>query len=615
MTDWNAKTAREYYNITHWSDGFFDIDGSGQLVAYPKRDNSQPGLSLSKLVKDIQTAGLRLPVLLRFNDILHTRLRDLQQAFQTSMDACDYQNRYMPVYPIKVNQQRSVVAEFLREKNVPVGFESGSKPEFLAILALAKQPNTVMICNGYKDREYIRLALIAKQLGHRAFIIIEKFSELVLIKEESEKMGVKPLLGIRVRLASIGKGRWQNTGGEKSKFGLTATQVLRAVDYLRKENLLDSLQLLHFHMGSQIANIQHIHQGIQEGARYYAELRRLGVDLKYMDVGGGLGVDYEGTRSRRSYSMNYTLEEYAKNIVQGIHDICLKEALPQPMIITEAGRAMTAHHAVLLTNVIDVETVSTTVDQTELTEQLSHYSLIEAYHDAAHQLSEAQSKYVLGAFSLEKRAEAEDKYLACCLHIRDKLRPDSRGHRELLDELNEKLADKVFCNFSIFQSIPDVWAIQQVFPVLPLSGLDQKPTRRCVIEDITCDSDGRIDVYVDDEGLESSLPIPPTDTNEKPLFAVFLAGAYQEILGDMHNLFGDTDSVHIELQDDGSYQLINPEHGDTVMDVLRYVHFEPNELIDAYETQISQTNLNAQLKEAYLNELQAGIEGYTYLEE
>ncbi len=624
---WTIDRARDTYNVAHWGGGYFDINDQGHLIALPNRDPAT-AIDVYQLAHEVREQGLAWPVLVRFCDILHDRVDTLCNAFANAMDNEAYEGGYTAVYPIKVNQQRTVVEEIRNHGGERIGLEAGSKPELMAVLGMSR-PGGVIICNGYKDQEYIRLALIGRRLGHRIFIVIEKLSELALVLEQSRQLDVEPLLGVRVRLSSIGAGKWQNSGGEKAKFGLTVSQLLEAVDQLSAHGLLDSLQLLHFHLGSQLANIRDIQRGIREAARYYAELRRLGAPVSVFDVGGGLGVDYEGARSRSFCSMNYSVQEYANKIVRTLADICAEQGLPHPMIISESGRALTAHHAMLITNVIDVDAapngenmVAPADDEPQvlhdlwrLYSELTDRSAVEAYHDAVHWLGEAQEMYTHGVISLEQRGQAEELYFAICWRVRKLLKPTSRAHRELLDELNEKLADKYFCNFSLFQSLPDVWAIDQIFPVLPLHRLDEAPQRRVVIEDLTCDSDGRIDQYVDSEGLESTLPLHELKPGEPYLIGMGLVGAYQEILGDMHNLFGDTDSVDVVLTADGDYELSHHEHGDKVDELLSYVHFEPEDLLDAYRAKIEAADLSRAEAEQFMAELEAGLTGYTYLEE
>lgn len=627
MSQWDVARARALYNLAEWSEGYFDISASGGLVARPYRDPTAGQIDLAELTARARALGLMPPLLVRFNDILHDRVQSLCRAFDGARARHGYEGGYTAVYPIKVNQQRSVVEQIIASNPQRVGLEAGSKPELMAVLGLAPA-HSVIICNGYKDREYIRRALIAKRLGHRAFIVVEKLSELDDIIAEAHALGVKPLLGLRVRLASIGRGNWQNTGGEKAKFGLNATQVLMSVERLRESGLLDSVELLHFHMGSQIANIRDVQRGIREAARYYQSLHELQVRLRYLDVGGGLGIDYEGTRTRGPCSMNYSTDEYAHTIVRAVKEACDQAGLAHPELITEAGRAMTAHHAVLITQVTDVEQpYANGADLARPAEQapvilhdlweglksIGRRSPIETYHDAAHLVAEAQSMYTLGLLDLSQRAHAEQLYTAVCLQLRDHLNPAKRPHREVIEQLEERFAVKYFCNFSLFQSLPDVWAIEQIFPILPLGRLDEEPTERGIIQDLTCDSDGRIDRYVEERGLSSTLPLHPLDGSDSYLLGFFLVGAYQEILGDMHNLFGDTDAVNVSLRPDGGYNLLEPERGDTADQLLAYVHFEPETLIAEYDAKISRAELPKATATAYRRELTEGLRGYTYL--
>ncbi|WP_290650935.1 biosynthetic arginine decarboxylase [Aquisalimonas sp.] len=626
MGEWSIQQARDLYNTAHWGGGYFDIGADGRVVVHPDGRDDSYGIVLTSLAEAIQARGLSLPVLVRFVDILHDRIDGLCQAFESAMAAHDYSARYTAVYPIKVNQQRRVVEEILAHGNHRVGLEAGSKPELMAVLALAPPGGTV-ICNGYKDREYVRLALLGQQLGMDVRLVMEKRSEVELVLGEARDLGITPRLGMRVRLASIGTGKWQNTGGEKSKFGLSASQALAVVERLRAEGLEHTLELLHFHLGSQIPNVRDIRRGMREAARYYAELRALGVPVSTVDVGGGLGVDYEGTRSRNFCSMNYSVSEYAGNVVHALWEICCEHGLPHPDIISESGRALTAHHAVLLTNVIDHDVPGApnpeppSADAPQVLQDLWRSvaegpgrSPIERYHDAVHGLQEAQAMYTHGVLSLRQRARAEELYTAICRQVHGQLSPAARNHREVLDELNEKLAEKLFCNLSIFQSIPDVWAIDQVFPILPLAGLERRPTARAILQDLTCDSDGSVQYYVDGEGVESTLPLPPFRPGEPYHLGVFMVGAYQEILGDMHNLFGDTAAINVHLEGDGC-RLSDPVPGDTVEQVLRYVHFERDSLLAAYRDKVADADLDARRREDCLTALEAGLAGYTYLEE
>lgn len=629
MSNELIQRARETYNIAQWSDGYFDINEQGRLQAFPDGSRERSSIDLIKLSEAIQKAGLTFPILVRFNDILRQRFQTLNNAFSKAIQDHDYKGQFTGVYPIKVNQQRHVVEELLHNNNhSKIGLESGSKPELLAVLALSN-PRSVIVCNGYKDREYVRLALIAQKLGHRVYLILEKLSELELILQEAKNMGVEPVVGIRIRPASMGSGKWQNTGGAKSKFGFSAAQILNVIDQLKENNALSILQVIHFNLGSQIANIADIQRGMKECARYYAAMRDLGVPINIVDVGGGLAVDYEGTSSRGFCSMNYTIQEYANNIVYTLAEVCNEHDLPHPQIITESGRAMTAHHAMLITNaiamepVVNLETMETPTEESpqivcdlwEGYQNLSERTAREAYHDACYWLQEAHTMFTLGVIDMFSRAQAEKIFYATCLKTRDYLKPSIRSHREMIDELNEKLADKVFCNFSLFQSLPDAWAIDQVFPILPLQDLNKPLTRRGILQDITCDSDGKISLYVCEQGLDSTLPLPEYNPKKPYLLGIFLVGAYQEILGDLHNLFGDTHSVHVELTPEGDYQIKQPLYGDTVESALRYVHFEPRDLLLSYSQQLVRAGFSAAEQKIYLAELENGLSGYTYFED
>lgn len=630
MQPWQLKDTKEIYNIDHWSDGFFDVNEKGHLVAYPRRNrNDSKPVDLYELIQNIQRQGLTPPILLRFPDILHTRIDSLSQAFKQAIQESNYGGKYSVIYPIKVNQQRHVLSEIYKHKKNTVGLEAGSKSELLAVIGVAKQPGTTIVCNGYKDAEYIRLAFIAQLLGHQVYLILEKYSELDKILTLAKQMNITPRLGLRIRSLTSAAGKWQDSGGEKSKFGLSSMQVLKLIERLTSENQLSCLELLHFHFGSQIANISDIQNGMKECARYYAELHRLGAPVKIVDVGGGLGVDYDGTHTRRFSSVNYNMEEYANNIVYALQEICITQRLPFPDIFSESGRAITAHHAVLITNVIDTETVALPDVENFANEDndliiasllngiknLTPRTALEAYHDAVYWMQEAHSKYLLNVIGLEKRARIEQLYLATCWRVREMLKPEVRAHREVIDDLNNKLADKFFLNFSLFQSLPDAWSIDHIFPILPLSQLGEEPSRRVVLQDLTCDSDGRIDYYIDGQGIETTLPLPPYQADKPYLVAVFLVGAYQEILGDMHNLFGDTASVNVVLNAEGEYEITDPKEGDLVKDVLRYVSFDSKNLRLSYRQQMNRASIPTNDAEVYLDELLAGLNGYTYLEE
>ncbi|MCS6242194.1 biosynthetic arginine decarboxylase [Shewanella baltica] len=635
MNDWSIDDARAGYNVTHWSQGFYGISDHGEVTVSPDPKNPDYKIGLNELAKDMVKAGVALPVLVRFPQILHHRVNSLCQAFDQAIQKYEYQADYLLVYPIKVNQQQTVVEEILASqasKEVPqLGLEAGSKPELMAVLAMAQKASSVIVCNGYKDNEYIRLALIGEKLGHKVYIVLEKLSELKMVLAESKRLGVKPRLGLRARLAFQGKGKWQASGGEKSKFGLSAAQILLVVEQLKQNDMLDSLQLLHFHLGSQIANIRDIRQGVSEAGRFYCELRELGASVNCFDVGGGLAVDYDGTRSQSNNSMNYGLTEYANNIVNVLTDICNEYEQPMPRIISESGRYLTAHHAVLITDVIGTEAYQPEDIQapaeespqllhnmwhswSEISGRADQRALIEIYHDSQSDLQEAHSLFALGQLSLAERAWAEQANLRVCHEVQGLLSAKNRYHRPIIDELNEKLADKFFVNFSLFQSLPDAWGIDQVFPVLPLSGLDKAPERRAVMLDITCDSDGIVDQYVDGQGIETTLPVPAWSADSPYLIGFFLVGAYQEILGDMHNLFGDTNSAVVRIEDNGVTNIESVLAGDTVADVLRYVNLDAVAFMRTYEELVN-LHIAEGERAQILEELQLGLKGYTYLED
>ncbi|MEH0664392.1 biosynthetic arginine decarboxylase [Vibrio scophthalmi] len=625
---------RADYNVQHWSQGFYGIDNQGEVYVSPAlgQDHQVP---LSKIVAQLEEKQLNLPVLVRFPQILHQRVHGICDAFNQAIDEYQYPNNYLLVYPIKVNQQKEVVDEILASQaqleTKQLGLEAGSKPELLAVLALAQKASSVIVCNGYKDREYIRLALIGEKLGHKVFIVLEKMSELDLVLKEAKSLGVKPRMGIRIRLASQGAGKWQSSGGDKSKFGLAASQVLSVIDRLTKENQLDSLQLVHFHLGSQMANIRDIRNGVNESARFYCELRGMGANIQYFDIGGGLAVDYDGTRSQSTSSMNYGLIEYARNIVNTVGDVCTQYEQPMPTIISESGRSLTAHHAVLITNVIGTEAYQPeVVNEPELDDPLllqnmwrnweslqdgsDARALIEIYNDTQSDLAEVHSLFAAGVLNLHQRAWAEQMSLRIYYELSRLMSTKNRFHRPILDELSERLADKFFINFSLFQSLPDAWGIDQVFPVLPLSGLENVEDRRAVMLDITCDSDGTVDQYVDGQGIETTLPVPAWSKDKPYFMGFFLVGAYQEILGDMHNLFGDTHSAVVTVDDSGEPIIERIDEGDTVEDMMRYVHIDVDNIREHYRELVTQ-RVSEQEQQSVLQELEQGLSGYTYLED
>ena len=625
MANWTIDRAKLTYAIPHWSNGYVDVAGNGHLNIRPRGDEG-PTLDLPAIVEQATREGLRLPLLVRFPDILADRLSRLQEAFAKAIDDADYAGSYTAIYPIKVNQQRGVVGELVAAGEHGFGLEAGSKPELMAVLAHAR-PGSMVVCNGYKDREYVRLALIGRKLGLRVHIVIEKLSELDHVLAEAKVLDVEPLLGVRVRLASIGAGKWQNTGGDKGKFGLSPGQVLELIDRLDAAGLKHTLRLQHFHMGSQISNVRDIAAGMREAVRYFVELHRLGVPIDIVDVGGGLGVDYEGTRSRSFNSINYSMGQYAASVVQPLAEAVAEYGMPAPTIFTESGRAMTAHHAVMVVNVSEVEEVPEGTIPAErdgeptvlrhLREthaELDQRPPLELFHEAQHHFAEGQALYALGQLDLRDRARLDELFYAIANAVRTRLLPAERAHRQALDDLDEKLVDKYFVNFSVFESVPDIWAIDQIFPIVPISRLDEEPTRRGVIADLTCDSDGRIDHYVDAEGVDVSLPLHALKDDESYRLGIFMVGAYQLNLGDIHNLFGDTDAVNVRATA-GGYEFAHIRRGDTTDLMLDYVGYDLKALRQSYADRIAAAGIGGDEATTLTEALEKGLTGYTYLAE
>lgn len=622
---WSIDLARKTYSIAHWADGYFDVGNDGRIVVKPKGADG-PQIALAEAVDKAMAGGAHLPMLVRFPDILGDRLRKLQDAFAQAQRDWNYAGGYTAVYPIKVNQHASVAGTLASHHGDGFGLEAGSKPELMAVLALSRTGGLI-VCNGYKDREYIRLALIGRKLGMQTFIVIEKPSELRLVLEEAKALDVQPGLGVRMRLASLGAGKWQNSGGDKAKFGLNPRQLLDLWKHLRDAGMGDCLQLLHFHMGSQISNVRDIAGGMREATRYFVELSKLGANIHYVDVGGGLGIDYEGTRSRSYNSVNYDIPHYASSIVQPLAEACELEGLPPPRIVTECGRAMTAHHAVLVANVSEVEQapegrVPPRMDDEslpvrrlrELHEEMDQRPAVEVYHEAAQAHAEGLSLYALGQIDLVQRARIDDLFYAVAHAVKARLTYDEKSHRDLLDELNERLVDKYFVNFSVFESMPDVWAIDQVFPIVPIERLHEAPTRRGIIADLTCDSDGKIDIYVENEDLDTSLPLHPPVKGESYRLGFFLIGAYQEILGDIHNLFGDTDAIEVRVEGD-SCRIVQQRRGDSTDVMLDYVGYKLEDLRRIYLGKVAAAHLSPRESARLEAALEAGLTAYTYLDD
>lgn len=617
--------SKNLYNIEEWGEGYFDINAAGNIAV--KKQEKELGVELQAIVRAANKAGLQLPLLIRFIDILHDRVAKLYDAFAQAIDETDYSGNYQLLYPIKVNQEYCVVRELLNAPDHRIGLEAGSKPELMAVMALLGEQLSTIVCNGYKDSQYIRSALIAQQMGHTVFIIIEKRSELEIILREAVRLGVKPCIGVRIRLVSKCLGKWENTGGSKSKFGLNAEQVLDLIKHLKAENFLDCLQLMHCHLGSQIANIHDIRNGMKEVARYYIELRQLGAPIGTIDVGGGLAVDYAGTRSNSDCSMNYSIKEYATHILLSVRDLCEEAKQPEPNIISESGRALAAHHAILVTNITDVDAVHKLsalpvieLDDSHVVRDIvDTYEVMmenlpnEIYHYAEHALNEAHDMFKHGVISLTEKAKVEQLYAMICLEIKKKLDDDNPGDSELIKTINERFAAKIFCNLSFFQSIPDAWAIGQIFPIVPMSHLTEELSMHCILQDLTCDSDGTLKQYPGNASINSTLLLPRYDANKPYDLVFFLVGAYQEILGNLHNLFGDTNSLDVKLVGNGSFEIKDLVSGDTITNVLNFAHYDVKKLLQSYEKQLLNTELSDEDIQTYLNELRSIFTQQTYL--
>lgn len=627
---WTTTDASELYDVSAWGKGYFSVGPNGNLFVHPTKQ-AERSIDLKQLVDSLEWRGISLPILIRFADILKHRLGEMHQAFDSSMREHGYQGGYSCVYPIKVNQQRQVVEEVFQFGRVyNFGLEAGSKPELLAVLAIADN-ETPIICNGFKDDEYIEMVMLAKKIGRRIIPVVEKYTELDLIAKHAEKVGVKPVIGLRVKLASRGSGRWKSSGGYRSKFGLTVSEALKAVEFLKERNMEDSLQLLHFHLGSQITNIRQIKAAVIEGARVYVDLKKLGTGLKYMDVGGGLGIDYDGSQTDFESSVNYTLEEYARDVVYHIQNICDEAEVPHPTIITESGRAIAAYHSVLVFNVLGVsgfgeeelpasipeDAEQPLIDLFEAHRAITKRNLLESYHDVQQALDSALNLFSLGYLSLDQRSLAENFYWSSCRRIL-KLAGELEFFPEELEGLDGMLSDTYFCNFSLFQSMPDSWAVKQLFPIMPIHRLNESPTRHAVLGDISCDSDGKVDQFIDRRDVKKTLPLHSFG-NQPYILGAFLLGAYQEILGDLHNLFGDTNAVHVSLDEHNEVVLKTVVQGDTVREVLNYVQYNTQNLVDQFrrdvEKAVREQRIGFEEAGRLLRFYEEGLQGYTYLEQ
>jgi arginine decarboxylase len=630
---WKLHDAFETYGIKNWGKGYFGINKNGHVTVHPDKD-SERSIDLKDLVDQIRTRGIQPPLLLRFTDILKHRIGEIAAAFNKSIMEYGYTGNYHCVYPIKVNQQRHVVEEVLNfGKPHGFGLEAGSKPELLAVLALTNGTGeTPIICNGFKDDEFIKMVVLARKIGKNIIPVVEKFTELELLVKYMEELGVRQPLGVRVKLASRGSGRWRGSAGYRSKFGLSLSEVLDAFEFLKKKGLDDCFQMTHFHMGSQVSDIRKVKDALTEAARVYVELYRLGAALKYIDVGGGLGIDYDGSQTAFESSTNYTLQEYANDVVYRIKQVCDTEGVPHPAIISESGRAVVAYHSVLVFDVLGSSNFDACTAPESLPDdspepirdlfanykELNKKNFLEFYHDAVDQMEKTLSLFNLGHMSIELRALAERLFWAFGRKLQRIVR-DLDYVPEELNGLDNMLSDTYFCNFSVFQSMPDSWAIKQLFPLMPIHRLNEPPTRQAVLGDITCDSDGKIDQFIDLRDVRSTLELHTYDGNEPYYLGAFLLGAYQEILGDLHNLFGDTNAVHVSMEEDGTPNIDSVIKGDTVTEVLNYVQYSAEKLTDRMrkdvERAVRQGMITAAESKQFLKFYETELEGYTYLEE
>jgi len=628
---WSIHDALETYNVRHWGKGYFGINQLGHVTVHPNK-NPDSGIDLKELVDQLQLRGIQLPILLRFTDILRHRVGEIHEAFRGAIREYDYKGEYCCVYPIKVNQQRHVVEEFLDfGRAFNFGLEAGSKPELLAVLAQTNGFDTPIICNGFKDDEFIKMAMLARKIGKQIIPVVEKFTELEAIVRYAAELKVRPAVGVRVKLVARGSGRWRSSAGFRSKFGLTLTEVLEMVEYLKERELADCLQLVHFHLGSQITNIRHIKNALTEAARVYTELSRIGTGVKYLDVGGGLGIDYDGSQTDFESSVNYTLQEYANDVVFRIKSVCDEAGVAHPTILSESGRAVVAYHSLLVFDVLGVsnfdryETPPTlppdvpqqVTDLYGIYRDLSKKNVQESYHDAVQALDEIMNAFNLGNVTIEIRELVERLFWA----LSSKLMKIVRDMEYVPDELSgleSMLSDTYFCNFSVFQSMPDSWAIKQLFPLMPIHRLNERPTRRAVLGDITCDSDGKIDQFIDLRDVRNTLELH-TFTGQPYFLGGFLLGAYQEILGDLHNLFGDTNAVHVSVDENGHVNLDAVIKGDTVREVLNYVQYSSEELLSKMRKDVEKAvrlgRISLEESRLLLRFYETGLEGYTYLEE
>ena len=629
MRRWRIEDSAELYNITGWGLKYFSINDNGHVQVTPREGCAS--VDLKELMDELQIRDITAPVLLRFPDILDNRIEKVSRCFKQAAEEYKYGAQNFIIYPIKVNQMRQVVDEIVNHgKKFNIGLEAGSKPELHAVLATNIDEHNLIICNGYKDENYVELALLAQKMGRRIFLVVEKLNELHLIARLAKRIGVRPNIGIRIKLSSSGSGKWEESGGDHSKFGLNSSELLEAVDALAKYKMEDCLKLIHFHIGSQITKIRRIKNALREATQFYVQLTKMGFSIDFIDIGGGLGVDYDGTRSSASEnSMNYSIQEYANDAISAIVDACEKNGLKQPNVITESGRSLSAHHSILIIETLETTQLPVWNDNEEVSDsdhelarelyqiwdRLGQQSLLESWHDALQIREEALDRFSLGMLDLHTRAQIEKLFWSVAREVNDIAKTMKHVPEEL--RISKMLPDKYFCNFSLFQSLPDSWAIDQMFPIMPISRLDEKPTRTATIQDVTCDSDGKINCFISSHGFSNALPIHPIKNGESYYLGVFLVGAYQEILGDMHNLFGDTNTVHVSVHKDG-YEIEQIIDGETVAEVLDYVQYNPKKLVRNVETWVTRSMKSGKITpeegREFLSNYRSGLYGYTYLE-
>ncbi|BEG63103.1 biosynthetic arginine decarboxylase [Coprobacter fastidiosus] len=629
MRRWRIEDSAELYNINGWGLKYFSINDKGHVAVTPREGNAS--VDLKELMDELQVRDVTSPVLVRFPDILDNRIEKISKCFEQAAEEYGYTAQNFIIYPIKVNQMRPVVEEIVSHgKKFNIGLEAGSKPELHAVLAINIDENSLIICNGYKDENYIELALLAQKMGRRIFLVVEKLNELKLIASISKRLKIRPNIGIRIKLASSGSGKWEESGGDVSKFGLNSSELLEALDILEKNKMQDCLHLIHFHIGSQVTKIRRIKNALREASQFYVQLHNMGFNIDFVDIGGGLGVDYDGTRSSSSESsMNYSIQEYVNDSISALVDACVKNDIPQPNIITESGRSLTAHHSVLIFEVLETTTLPSWSEDESVSEKdhelvqelyklwdtMNQPRLIETWHDALQIREEALDLFGLGMLDLRTRAQVERLFWSIAREVYE-MANEIKHSPEELKKIAKMLPDKYFCNFSLFQSLPDSWAIDQIFPIMPISRLDEKPERTATIQDITCDSDGKIDNFISTRNFNYHLPVHSL-TKDPYYIGVFLVGAYQEILGDLHNLFGDTNAVHVSVYKD-HYEIDQVIDGETVAEVLDYVQFNPKKMVRSVETWVTTSMksgiITPEEGREFLSNYRSGLYGYTYLE-